>query len=191
MRAHAWAFVLALAPAISGMAAGKPAMSARDEARALIGIESTARLMGEKIAPDKLSCIDSGGGYLVIDDVPSDDWADGMAECQGRMVMTLARKVGVVDGREIWRIVDTLLLPPLEREWDPRRPNALMLVRAVEGVCGQSGRPGTSFTALIRWGKRKRIDWRTGVERAWTSDIVHGRIVPMSTRHIFCEWVDP
>lgn len=181
MRLHAWAFVLALA-STAAHAGGKPILTAEDEARALIGIKYDPRVLGEKLAPGKLSCTDEGGGRLHLDGVSYDDWTEGLAKCQGRMIILL---------EHAGRIVDTLLLPPLQLYRSPKRPNALMTISSGEGICGASARPDTSFVALVRWGRRDRIDWRTGVERAWTFDVERGRIVPMPTRSIECEWVEP
>lgn len=191
MAPRTWIVAVALAFAATAYADDKPSMSPNEVAGALIGVESTTRLMGEKVGPDTLSCVDRGGGYMALDNQMLNDWSDAVLVCQGRLIVTLERKVGEANGLEKWRIVDTLLLPPLQDEWNPRRPNALMYIHSSEGVCGLTSRPGTSYFTLVRWGKRKRIDWRTGVERAWTFDIAQGRIVPLSTRHIYCEWVDP
>jgi hypothetical protein len=190
MRLHAWAFVLALALP-SAFAAGRLSMTVEEEARALIGTEYASRALGEGISPGKLSCINEGGGRLHLDGVSYDDWSDGQAKCQGRAVVILKRAIGEANGRTTWRIVDTLLLPPTRLYRSSKRPNALMMVSSFEGICEASKRPDTSFVALVRWGKRDRIDWRTGVERAWTFDVERGRIVPMSTRSIECEWVEP
>jgi hypothetical protein len=196
MRLNAWIFMLALssAPAIAGHSTGAQAaqaMTASEEAHALIGIEYVLPAFGAPIAPDKLSCTDEGGGFLADGAAPDKEWMQGRAICQGRTVMMLQRRVGEVNGQDIWRIVDTLLLPPIALSWNPKHPNALLFSYSFEGACELHGRPNISFIVLTRWGKRKHIDWRTGVERAWTFDLKRGRIVPLSTKGFTCEWSEP
>jgi hypothetical protein len=187
MRRRAWAFALALA-ATTALADGRPAMTEAEEAHALIGIEYTSRLHGERIT-SRLSCTDQGGGLLHGDDISHDEWSHGLATCQGRTVVILRRAIGEVNGRTTWRIADTLLLPPVQLDPAPERPNALRLFGT--GDCELDGRTDTFFITLVRWGKHDRIDWRSGVERAWTFDIKRGRIVPLSTRRIACYRPEP
>jgi len=185
MKRLAWIFMLALTSSCAIADETRP-MTVAEEARALIGIEYTPRLTGDQIT-DRLTCTDEGGGLLDNDGM----WSHGLAKCQGRWIVILLHAVGKVDVHTTWHITDTLLLPPVEVLWSSERSNALYLSSAEEGACEVRGRPNTYFIALTRWGKRDRIDWRTGVERAWTFDIKHGHIVPLSTKGIVCESIEP
>jgi hypothetical protein len=187
---RAWSLALALSSA-SASAGHLPVMTASQEARALIGVEYFLSSIGKPIAPGKISCTEVGWGSLSDSGAPEDEWSQGQVRCRGRTVITLLHKVGKKDSQDLWRIVDALLLPPIEAFWNPKRPNALSFSDAVEGVCELRGRPHIPFIVLIRWGKRKHIDWRTGVERAWTFDLKRGRIVPLSTKGFTCEWSEP
>lgn len=192
MRHHAWAFILL---AVSATAcAVHPAVE--DEASALKGIEYTPRIHGERISPAQLTCtdeggglLDEGGGLLNVRDLPAETWSYGLVRCQGRMVVMLQRKIGEVDGYVTWHIVDTLLLPPVHLEPHPDRPNALRLFEA--GDCELDGKTDPFFIALVRWGDHEQIDWRTGVEQAWTFDIDQGKIVTLSTKRIICYRPEP
>lgn len=95
------------------------------------------------------------------------------------MAMTILSKTLVT-----WRIVDALLLPEHLQEFDPDRLNELMAFD--NNQCEQVRRPVSSFVVLARFGNRQDINWRTGVDKAWTFDIKAGRIVPLSTRRIVC-----
>ncbi|MCM5681748.1 hypothetical protein M8A51_19650 [Schlegelella sp. S2-27] len=158
------------------------------EARSLIGVEFTARVMGAAIAPH-LTCTNEGGGGIEIKGVSPEGWSYGRAVCQGRSVAVLKRAVGQ-EGQHIkWRIVDAVLLPRFELDPDPKRPNAPRLLSA--GECELDGRTDTSFIALVRWGKHERVDWRTGVEQAWGYDPQQERIVSLSTKRIVCWRPEP
>lgn len=187
MKLPLWAFALAMT-SITAPADSRPAMTVEEEARALIGKEYTFRMQGQRISPE-LSCTSEGGGLLFINGVFDDEWASGAVKCQGRAVEVLKRAVGEADGDTTWRIIDTLVLPPYKESPNPKRPNALRLAAA--GPCELDGRTDTFFIALVRMGKRDRIDWRTGVEKAWTYDIERGRIVPLSTKRIVCYRPEP
>jgi hypothetical protein len=191
MTSRTWAFAFAFAFIWTvALADGKPAITSAEEARAMIGMEYTASMPGERIAPDRFSCINEGGAILLINGISQNDWSTSTTTCQGRPVITLERFVKRLGPRETtWRIVDTLVLPRYERDPDPRRPNALRLFQT--GDCELDGKTDTYFIALVRWGKREKIDWRTGVERAWTFDIERERIVPLSTKRIVCYRPEP
>ena len=183
---HAWASILLAVSATAG--AVHPAVE--DEAKALKGIEYTAYLSGGQIAPQKLTCTDEGGGLLDSPGASSEVWAFGIAHCQGRTVLMLKQAVGKMKDHITWRIVDTMLLPPFEADWDPTRPHALRSA-SMEECELDGGRTDTFFMALVRWGKNERIDWRNGVEQAWTFDIPRGRITSLSIKRIVCEWFEP
>jgi len=178
-------FLILALTSIIVFAGEKPTMTAGEEARALIGVEYAPLLLDERIA-DHLSCTNEGGGSL--DD---ENWSDGIANCQGRKVIVLKRFVKK-DQHATWRIVDILLLPPVEDEWRPNLGNELHLIEAWAGHCDVNGRSKIPpYVALVRWGKRNKrdeINWRTGVEKAWTFDTKRGRIVPLSTKGFICEW---
>lgn len=188
MRAYVLACTLALIVS-TALAAPPLKPSAKDEARVLIGIEYTPRIHGERISPAQLTCTDEGGGLLNARDLPAETWSYGLARCQGRMVVMLQRKIGEVDGYVTWHIVDTLLLPPVHLEPQPDRPNALRLFEA--GDCEIDGKTDPFFIALVRWGDHEQIDWRTGVEQAWTFDIDQSKIVTLSTKRIICYRPEP
>jgi hypothetical protein len=189
MTSRIWTFALAFAWT-AALANGKPAATAAEEAGALIGMEYVIPMAGERIAPDRFSCISEGGGMLLSNGMPRNDWATSTVTCQERPVILLERFVNRLSPSETtWHIVDTLVLPRYERDPDPSRPNALRLFQT--GDCELDGKIDTSFIALVRWGKREKIDWRTGVERAWTFDIERGRIVPLSTKRIVCYRPEP
>jgi hypothetical protein len=160
-----------------------------EEIKALHGLEYVNAMPEQQRVASHLSCIDEGGALIFENGVLHRDWAKGVIQCQGQWVVALQRKVGMV-GRHIkWRIVDTLVLPPIS--FDPDRSNAEALELVAEDHCEVKGLPNTTFIALVRFGKRQRIDWRTGVEKAWTFDIKRGRIVPLSTKRVVCEPYEP
>lgn len=158
------------------------------EAQALIGIEFTAKAMGSPIDPG-LSCTNEGGSTIEVNGVTVEGWGYGRAVCKGRSVAMLKRIVGR-EGADIrWRIVDAVLLPRFEWNVDPKRPHAPRLFKV--GDCELDGRTDTFFIALVRWGKHDRIDWRTGVEKAWGFDSQKERIVPLSPKRIVCHLPEP
>jgi len=188
---HFMVHLVLLMTSTAALANDGPAMTVEEEARALIGVEYIGRWSDKQIAPH-LSCTKEGGGLLHD---AADTWGDGFAMCQGRAVILLEREVGRIDDAHVkWHIVDTLLLPPAELEWNPKRPDALYLSASAGDQCEIRGRPHIPFGVLARWNKqdkRGRINWRTGVEKAWTFDTKQGRIVPLSTKPIVCESVEP
>lgn len=159
-------------------------MSAEQEAGALFGLEYAAQAPGRPILPGRLSCTEQASGPLMLDGQAQEAWAVGLARCQGRSLVLLKRVLGEAGGQMKWRIEDALLLPPLE----PRRDGGSMdgLQVAIPGECALAGRKDTSLVALVRWGKRKRIDWRHGVKQVWTFDTASARIVRLPTRHAVC-----
>jgi len=185
MKRLTWFLILAQA-SIGVLANEKPAMTPAEEARALIGVEYSPIGDDDRIV-DYLSCVDEGRGALDDEMV----WSYGVANCQGRRVVMLTRFVKKTVNYTTWHIVDTLLLPPIETRWSPNPGNKLRLTFADSTQCEVRGQPNILFAALIRWGKRNKrneVDWRTGVEKAWTFDTQHGRIVPLSTKGFTCWW---
>jgi hypothetical protein len=163
-------------------------LSAAEEVKALRGLEYRPALMGQKLT-EHLSCTDEGSGGLTVNDVDYEDWADGLIRCQDLWVVTLSRKVVKPNEHVRWRIVDTLVLPPVHFEPDPNDPEALRFIAS--SSCELKGYRSGSFIVLARFGNREKIDWRTGVEKAWTFDPKRGRIVPLSTKRIVCEAYEP
>lgn len=189
MKMTMWAFMLTLASSFV-FAGDMQTTKAAAEAKALIGMEYVPRQHGERVSLAPLSCTVGGGNLLSINGVFSNEWAEALATCQGRAVMILQRRKDVDSDQPTWRIVDTLLLPPIENAWDHEHPDALLLSSSAEGLCKLRSLPNASFIALTRWGRKEKIGWRTGVEQAWTYDFAEGHIVPMSTQQIECEWMD-
>jgi len=174
--------------ATAGLAATACATSPMEDASALIGIVYTTRMPSGPIAARPF-CTHEGGGMLVIDDAFSDEWAFASIDCRGRTIIALQRFVEAGDGHVTWHILDTLLLPPYQNDYVPDQPHALRLFDTEN--CELDGRQERYFIALVRWGERDRIDWRTGVEQAWDFDVARGRIVPLSPKRVVCYRPDP
>jgi hypothetical protein len=155
-----------------------------EEIKSLPGLEYLHVMQGQDVA-SHLSCTDEGGGFIVQGNVMLDDWSKGLIRCQGRWALTLQRKVGKVESHLKWRIVDAVALPLIS--FDPQPADAEVLRLVGEEHCEAKRLPNTTFMAVVRFGKRQRIDWRTGVEKAWTFDVKRGRIVPLSIKQIICE----
>jgi hypothetical protein len=173
---------------ITGASAGNE-QAARD-ARELIGLQyrlAPGILNGQVIA-ERPSCSHVGGATMYVDGHAVDGWAYSEFSCSGRPIALLERRTDETDGRPTWKIVDTLLLPNYSLD-DPNRPKALKLY--FNGECELDGKTDTLFFALVRFGKRERIDWRTGVEKAWGFDLNAQRIVPLSTKRIVCHQMEP
>ena len=187
MKLHVWLFALAFVPAVATAALPMQGtrMTAEEEVRALIGIEYSIQRPWERLV-GHLSCIDGGGGILQIGGVDHEEWAYGRVECRGRQVLMLKRSLSRKEGKARWRVVDTLLLPlVLLDRYVPDDPINLWLF--TQEWCTLDGRYDTDFVALVRWSEREQIDWRSGVEHAWTYDLERKRIVPISTKRIVCE----
>lgn len=161
------------------------------EAKALIGAEYTSQVERLPIAPGRSSCTAVGEGGLYIKEKTIEGWGTGQALCDGREVVTLLKHIGAVDGHPKWKIVDVLLLPPLAKEGSRNTSRMPVTHTEIGRLCDVTDLRGTSYIALLRWNNRERIDWRNGVEKAWTYDIQQERIVPASTRGISCEWSEP
>lgn len=165
-------------------------LQAEAEVRALIGKESGANRLDERIAPNELSCTHQGGGSLVVNNEPSTEWGRSVARCQDRLVLLLERKLGGSGGQTRWLIVDALLLPAELGEATPE-DRRLSLTSGSAGECDWQDAAGRDYYAALHYGDRIEIDASTGVEYAWTFDIERGRIVPVSTGGFSCERVDP
>ncbi|MCM5677925.1 hypothetical protein M8A51_00070 [Schlegelella sp. S2-27] len=165
--------------------------SALEEAQRLVGLEyrlGPGAAAGQIIA-QRPSCSNVGGSVVWNDGRPMDEWSFGEFICNGRSIALLKRQVGEASNGPTWRIVDALPLPSYEQHGEPKRPNALRLY--FNGECELDGKTDTLFFALVRFGKRDRIDWRTGVERAWGFNLTAERIVPLSTKRIVCYRPEP
>lgn len=181
----------ALAGALVAASAVYAGADSQQEAQALIGLEyqlSTGTTNGQTIA-EHPSCSNVGGTLMWVRGKSFDDWSAGEFECKGQRILLLKRQVNASGAAVRWRIVDTQLLPPYAPGFDDKRPFAPRLHST--GECALDGRTDTLFFVLLRWGKRERVDWRTGVERAWGFNLDAERIVPLSTRRIVCEKPDP
>jgi hypothetical protein len=166
------------------------ANTVQKEIEALRGLEYVSIMPGQKVA-SHLSCTEEGGSLLVLRGVLNREWSKSLLQCQGHWVITLNREIAAVsaEGHVKSRIIDTLVLPPVQFDLDPDNLEALRY--SGDSECEIKGLPNTTFIALVRFGNRKRVDWRNGVEKAWTFDIKQGRIVPVSTKRIVCEPYEP
>jgi len=177
---------LALAPSMGVLSAQ---LTPEAEARSLIGVTYTPIFPSLRIT-EASSCTDEGGGSLALDGRLSREWSFGEAWCGDRVVLLLKRLVGrEKDKRPVWRIVDAVLLPLYKRDWTSR--DERQVGKFIEGDCQLDGRVDNSLVVLARLGKRNRVDWRTGVKHAWTFDVEHERIVPVSIKRVVCRRPTP
>lgn len=173
--------------------AGEPdtqAMTAEQEARALIGLVHGPTWMQGPIV-DHLSCIDYGAGTLILRGREHVGWERSLAQCQGRFVMLLEQFLGgKTTAERRWRIVDAYLLPEVVGiQFEPDKPEGPYLYTPDE--CSLDGRWDSKFHAVVRLGKRKRMNWRTGVLGAWGYDMKRQRIVPLDTKRVVCHKPEP
>ncbi len=159
-------------------------------AKGLIGYEHIVVAPAQPF-PGRPGCINQGGAVIYTKGVFSYDWGNGIVICDGRPILFLERYIDTNPADRVYRarIVDAVVLPRYELDADPRRPNARRLFET--GDCELNGRTDTSFMAIVRWGKRERIDHRTGVEAAWGFDTERGRIVRLDTKRIVCWRPEP
>lgn len=54
------------------------------------------------------------------------------------------------------------------------------------GDCSLNGDTLIDFTALVRMGDRERVDWQTGVLKAWIPNVTTKKYEALSTRNIVC-----
>jgi hypothetical protein len=178
----------------AAFAGEEPQVSAEQEAQALKGLEFAPMRMEARLF-DHLSCTLQGSGSVVVRRRVHEEWGNDMALCQGRYVMLLTQlHKGATHKENRWRVVDAAVLPEVVViSSDPREaarpPEGLYLYTPDE--CTLDGTWGTSFYAVVRLGKRKRMDWRTGVEGAWGYDLKRQRIVPISTKRVVCNKPEP
>ncbi|AKJ30508.1 hypothetical protein AAW51_3817 [Caldimonas brevitalea] len=154
----------------------------------MVGTQYSAQRPGDRVAPH-LSCVVEGGGVLWVDGQSADDWSFGTFDCRGRAVLVLQKITPNANGGKTKQIVDSLLMPRFERRPESQRPSSLQFL--VMGECALDGSRDNFFVALGRYGKRNRIDGRTGVQHAWGFDVKQGRIVPLPTERIACDRPDP
>lgn len=137
---------------------------------------------------DQLSCVSRGGGFVGAKPDPSDyEWAYGRARCQGREVIYLSRKVA-----NEWRIVDSLLLPPVAVEEPyakPRNAKTLWLFGSEE--CHLNNDTPANLFVAVRWTPSARIDSRSGVAQAWSFDVERQRIVSVPASEVVCDSPQP
>ena len=74
------------------------------------------------------------------------------------------------------KVVDALVLP----KFGPGE----LLMRS--GDCELNGSIDTDFFAIVRLGRREKVDWRTGIRAAWYPNPDTLTIESLSTRHIVC-----
>lgn len=92
--------------------------------------------------------------------------------CNGRNLILLT---SLSDGSSP-QILDALTLPRLKPGERLMRP----------GDCELDGNSDTDFIAVVRFGRRERVNRNTGVRAAWVPDPETGKIQPLSTRHVVC-----
>lgn len=182
-------YAAAVVLALSSTAAS--ATSPQQQASPLVGLEyrlAPGATNGQVIA-EYPACTHRGGAVMWIDGRSVNDWGFSQLLCHGQPIIALERKVDPTDADPKWQVVDTQALPPYEENAGEERPRGLSL--HFTGDCTLDGKTDTLFFVLLRRGKRERVDWRTGIERAWGFNLKAERIVPLSTRRIVCEKPDP
>jgi hypothetical protein len=165
----------------STLTARSHAISAEDEARALIGRLYVAPAQGATLA-EPLSCTDLGSGVLSLNGRLRKDWISAEALCQGRPVVLL---IHGSQARKSWRVVDAIALPAA-RVAQPyvKDPEALWLFTPEE--CLLDGKGGNDFVAVVRWTDEQRIDARHGLVQAWGYDLKKAKIVPLALTRVRC-----
>lgn len=103
---------------------------------------------------------------------PSHDLSTHVFRCNGKHLIMLA---SLSAGGES-QILDARTLPRLSRGERLIYP----------GDCEVDGNSDTDFFAVVRFGRRERVDGKTGVRAAWVPDPETGKIQPLSTRRIVC-----
>lgn len=167
-RALVFGLPVALAAAIAW--AGDPVV----QARALVGIEFDPLLPGDVVPGSE--CVSKGWQTVYINDRWIEGWALGSSICSERLVFTLEHRVDQDEREAKWRIVDSLLLPP------PAKGARLFQ----QGDCELDGKTDRTLLAVVRLGRRERVDHRSGVIAAWSVDPAAGKIVPVSTKRVVC-----
>ncbi|HEY8609155.1 MAG TPA: hypothetical protein VIM12_18715 [Noviherbaspirillum sp.] len=149
------------------------------QAAALFGLEYAAVAPGAAILPGRSSCTEAGESMLLVEGAEQSGWTAGAADCGGRRVALLKRRMGEQDGRVQWRIEDVLLLPPMA----PERARPRRLARPEE--CALADGADTSFLAVLRE-RRPGDDRPPVVEQLWTYDLARGRLLRQPASQLAC-----
>jgi hypothetical protein len=151
-----------------------------EEVRAMIGKEYERGPIPHPFGEG--NCTMEGGGAVVVAQKEVPGWGLDQLACGDRIVMLLVRPtVTFPNPYAKWRVVDSLLLPPIKKG-----------VRFFEtGDCDLDGKIGTDFFSLARLGKREDVDYRTGVLAAWGLDLEAGKFVELSTKRVTCHRPTP
>ncbi|RIX49830.1 MAG: hypothetical protein D3M94_02255 [Rhodocyclales bacterium GT-UBC] len=97
--------------------------------------------------------------------------------CNGRGLYLLEQSIG--DGKV--KVVDALHLPRF-------KPGERYMMT---GDCEINGNTDTDFIAVVRLGRREKVDWKTGIRAAWAPKPETGKIEELSTRDIVCWRMTP
>lgn len=169
-----------LVAALLSLASASLSAELADEVRAMIGTEFTPGSLFSPFGDGK--CTVEGGGGVDIAEKEVPGWALDQLACGDRIVMLLSRPtVTFPNPNAKWRVVDSLLLPPIKK--------GVRFFR--DGDCDLDRKIGTTFFALARLGKREDVDYRTGVLAAWGLDLEAGKFVELSTKRVTCHRPTP
>lgn len=173
---HAGVLICALLPLASPCLAADLA----EEVRAMIGKEYERGPMPHPFGEG--NCTMNGGQvvYVANNEVPG--WGVDHLLCGDRIAMLLSQPtVTFPNPYAKWRVVDSLLLPPIKK--------GVRFFRT--GDCDLDGKAETDFFALARLGKREDVNYRTGVLAAWGLDLEAGKFVELSTKRVICHRPTP
>lgn len=92
--------------------------------------------------------------------------------CNGRGLYLFEQSIG--DGKV--KVIDALHLPRF-------KPGERYMMT---GDCEIDGNTDTDFIAIVRLGRREKVDWKTGIRAAWVPTPETGKIEELSTRNIVC-----
>lgn len=164
---------LALAVALPGVAA---APSVEHEAAALFGLEYEDMPAGGPIRPGTLSCVEVESRVLESGGAIQNEWRAASAQCAGRPVELLKRRLPAQDGAAPrWRIEDVLLLPA------GTAGGGRYLARP--GECALKEAQQSAFVALLR----RRGGRAPAVEELWTYDLGQARLQRQPAAMLECK----
>lgn len=95
-----------------------------------------------------------------------------------RQLSVISERIGLGSLR---LVIDAVLLPK------PSDGEKMMFT----GDCSLKGDTLTDFIALVHMGDRERVDWQTGVLKAWIPNVNTKKYEALSTRNIVCETPTP
>jgi hypothetical protein len=139
--------------------------------RALIGMEWVRQVSDFEIPPLPIPCNLVATVHLQQSKEPLPLGIESF-RCDGRALELITK---MDEGFRV-TVLDALLLPKLQAG------ERYMIA----GDCEMDGRTDTDFVAIVRFGKRERVDWKTGVRAAWLPNVAKRRFEPLSTRNIVC-----